>query len=187
VFPVSCCGPVRQHPRKYEIYSIPWLVFAVAMAVGTTCKHCNRVFRYGLNPSKIQWNLDLSTPQRSFPVFTMHHLWSRIKFHINNVIYFRIHRSPNCRFSAFIACKSRSRHSISLMAHLRKKLKRAIYVGSVLHTSATCGRLFVCMCVCIQSTHIYMRYILFASHMTFSFKSSILALVFSRDNLCSVV
>jgi hypothetical protein len=48
-------------------------------------------------------------------------------------------------------------------------------VGSVLHTSATCGRLYVC----IQYTRIYLRYILFASHVTFSFKSSILALVFS--------
>jgi hypothetical protein len=48
-------------------------------------------------------------------------------------------------------------------------------VGSVLHTSATCGRLYVC----IQSTHIYLRYILFVSHVTFSFKSSILASVFS--------
>jgi hypothetical protein len=115
-----------------------------------------------------------------FPVFTMRHLWSQIKFHINNVIYFRIHRSPNCRFSAFIACKSRSRHSISCMDFLawfvwEKNLKRAIYVGSVLHTSATCDRLYVC----IQSTCIYLRYILFASHVTFSFKSSILALVFS--------
>jgi hypothetical protein len=53
VFPASCCGPDRQHPRKYEIYSIPWLVFAVAVAVGATCKHCSRVFRYDLNPSKI--------------------------------------------------------------------------------------------------------------------------------------
>jgi hypothetical protein len=53
-----------------------------------------------------------------------------------------------------------------------KKLKRAINVGSVLHTSATCGRLYVC----IQSTRIYLHYIIFASHVTFSFKSSIFAL-----------
>jgi hypothetical protein len=53
-----------------------------------------------------------------------------------------------------------------------KKWKLAIYVGSVLHTSAICGRLYVC----IQSTHIYLRYIIFTSHVTFSFKSSILAL-----------
>jgi hypothetical protein len=53
-----------------------------------------------------------------------------------------------------------------------KKLKRAIYVGSVLHTSAICGRLFVC----IQSTRIYLCYFIFASHVTFSFESSILAL-----------
>jgi hypothetical protein len=62
------------------------------------------------------------------------------------------------------------------MVRLReKKLKPAIYVGSVLHTSATCGRLYVC----IHSTRIYLCYILFAFHMTFSFKSPILALVFS--------
>jgi hypothetical protein len=30
------------------------------------------------------------------------------------------------------------------MVHLKKKLKRAIYVGSVLRTSATRGRLYVC-------------------------------------------
>jgi hypothetical protein len=34
-----------------------------------------------------------------FLVFTMRHLWSRIEFHINNDIYFRIKRSANCRFS----------------------------------------------------------------------------------------
>jgi hypothetical protein len=105
------------------------------------------------------------------------HLWSRIKFHINNVIYFRINRSPNCRFSAYITCKSRSQHSIFHMDFLAwfvwgKKFKQAVYVGSLLHTSATCGRLYVC----IQSTHIYLHYIIFASHMTFSFESSILAL-----------
>jgi hypothetical protein len=112
-----------------------------------------------------------------FLVFTVRHLWSRIKFHINNIIYFHIHRSPNCRFSAFIACKSRSWHSICHMDFLtwfiwEKKLKRAIYVGSVLHTSATCGRLHVC----IQSTRIYLHYITFASHVTFSFESLMLAL-----------
>jgi hypothetical protein len=58
------------------------------------------------------------------------------------------------------------------MVRLRKKLKWAIYVGSVLHTSAICGRLYVC----IQSTSPYLRYIIFASHVTFSFESSILAL-----------
>jgi hypothetical protein len=45
-------------------------------------------------------------------------------------------------------------------------------VGSVLHTSAICGRLYVC----IQSTRIYLCYITFVSHVTFSFESSILAL-----------
>jgi hypothetical protein len=35
-------------------------------------------------------------------------------------------------------------HEFSCMVRLRKKLKRAIYVGSVLLTSATCGRLYVC-------------------------------------------
>jgi hypothetical protein len=74
-----------------------------------------------------------------FLVFIVRHLWSRIKFHVNNVTYFCIHRSPTYRFSAFITCKSRSRHSISHMDFLagfiwEKKLKRAIYVGSVLRT-----------------------------------------------------
>ena len=61
VFPVSCCGPDRQHPRKYEIYSIIWLVFAVPEAVGATCKYRSRVFRCDLNPSKIvlfTWQLE---------------------------------------------------------------------------------------------------------------------------------
>jgi hypothetical protein len=57
-----------------------------------------------------------------FPAFIVRHLWSRIKFHTNNVIYSRIHRSPNYRFTAFIVCKSRSRHSISRMDRLKKKL-----------------------------------------------------------------
>jgi hypothetical protein len=45
-------------------------------------------------------------------------------------------------------------------------------VESVLHTSATHGRLYVC----IQSTCIYLCYIIYASHVTFSFESSIFAL-----------
>jgi hypothetical protein len=99
-----------------------------------------------------------------YPVFIVRHIWSRIKFHINNVIYFRINRSPDRRFSAFIACKSRSRHSISHMDFLawfvwETKLKRAVYVVSVLHTSTTRGRLYVC----IQPTRIYLWYIIFAS------------------------
>lgn len=52
VFPVSCCGPDRQYPWKCELYSILLGVCAVAMAIGATCKHCSRVFRYDLNPSK---------------------------------------------------------------------------------------------------------------------------------------
>jgi hypothetical protein len=44
-------------------------------------------------------------------------------------------------------------------------------VGSVLHTSATHGRLYVC----IQPTRIYLWYIIFAAHVTFSFESSMLA------------
>ena len=43
-----------------------------------------------------------------------------MKFHINNVIYSRIHRSPNYRFTALIVCKSRSRR-ISRMDRLKKK------------------------------------------------------------------
>ena len=55
-----------------------------------------------------------------FPASTIRHFWSRIKFHINNVIYSRIHRSPNYRFPAFIECKSTSRHRISCMDRLKK-------------------------------------------------------------------
>jgi hypothetical protein len=54
----------------------------------------------------------------------------------------------------------------------KKKLKRAIYVGSVLYTSATRGRLYIC----IQSTCIYLCYIIYAPHVTFIFESSIFAL-----------
>ena len=32
-----------------------------------------------------------------FPACTVRHFWSRMKSHINNVIYSRIHRSPNYR------------------------------------------------------------------------------------------
>ena len=63
-----------------------------------------------------------------FPASTIRHFWSRIKFHINNVIYSRIHRSPNYHFPAFIVCKSTSRHRISRMDRLKKKLKRNICV-----------------------------------------------------------
>jgi hypothetical protein len=47
-----------------------------------------------------------------FLVFIVRHLCSQIKLHINNVIFAFI-VSANCRFCAFIACKSQSRHSIS--------------------------------------------------------------------------
>jgi hypothetical protein len=67
-----------------------------------------------------------------FPAYTIRHFWSRIKFHINNVIYSRIHRSPNYRFTAFIVCKSRSQHSISRMDRLKKKLNRSIYLHYIL-------------------------------------------------------
>ena len=56
-----------------------------------------------------------------FSACTVRNFWSRIKFHINNVIYFRIHRFPNYRFSALIVCKSRSRRSISRVDRLKKK------------------------------------------------------------------
>ena len=59
-----------------------------------------------------------------FPACTVRHFWSQMKFHINNVIYSRIHRSLNDRFTALIVCKSRSRRS---MDHLKKKLKRSNY------------------------------------------------------------
>jgi len=55
-----------------------------------------------------------------FPARTVRHVWSRMKFHINNVIYSRIYRSPNYRFTALIVCKSWSRRSISHMDRLKK-------------------------------------------------------------------
>ena len=58
-----------------------------------------------------------------FSACTVRNFWSRIKFHINNVIYSRIHRSPNYCFPALIVCKSRSRRSISRMDRLKKKIE----------------------------------------------------------------
>jgi hypothetical protein len=55
-----------------------------------------------------------------FPACTVRNFWSQIKFHINNVIYSRIHRSPNYRFPTLIVRKSRSRRSISRVDHLKK-------------------------------------------------------------------
>ena len=62
-----------------------------------------------------------------FPTCTVCHFWSRMKFHINNVIYSRIHRSPNYRFTALIVCKSQSQHNISRIDRLKKKLRWSIY------------------------------------------------------------
>ena len=58
-----------------------------------------------------------------FPACTVRHFWSRMKFRINNVIYSRIHRSPNYRFTALIVCKSWSLRSISRMDRLKKKIE----------------------------------------------------------------
>jgi hypothetical protein len=46
-----------------------------------------------------------------------------MKFHINNVIYSRIHHSPNYRFTALIVCKSRSQRNISHIDRLKKKFE----------------------------------------------------------------
>ena len=58
-----------------------------------------------------------------FSACTVRNFWSRIKFHINNVIYFHIHCSQNYRFSALIICKSRSRRGIFRMDRLKKKIE----------------------------------------------------------------
>jgi len=58
----------------------------------------------------IQWNLDLSFPQQSFSCMYRSPFLSWMKFHINNVIYSRIHRSPNYHFTALIVCKSPPQH-----------------------------------------------------------------------------
>ena len=63
-----------------------------------------------------------------FPACTVHHFWSRMKSHINNVIFSCIHRSPNYRFTALIVCKSRSWRGISRMDRLKKKLKWSNYL-----------------------------------------------------------
>jgi hypothetical protein len=66
-----------------------------------------------------------------FSACTVRHCWSQIKFHINNVIYSHIHRSPNYRFPAFV-CKSLSRHSISRMDRLKKnEAKYVLYLFCV--------------------------------------------------------
>ena len=62
-------------------------------------------------------------PRSIVPACTVRNFWSRIKFHINNIIYSRIHRSPNYRFPALIVCKSRSRRSISRVDRLKKKIE----------------------------------------------------------------
>jgi hypothetical protein len=78
-----------------------------------------------------------------FSVFTVRHLRSRIKSHINNVIFSRIHRFLEQPFSRIHSCKKRSRHSISrinfsasIEQSIEKKiLKRDIYVGTVYITA----------------------------------------------------
>ena len=70
-----------------------------------------------------------------FPASTIRHFWSRIKFHINNVIYSRIHRSPNYCFPAFIVCKSTSRHRISRMDHLKKNWSEVFALHSLWTTN----------------------------------------------------
>ena len=64
-----------------------------------------------------------------FPACAVRNFWSRMKFHINNVTYSRIHRSPNYRFPALIVCKSRSRRSISRMDHLKKKNWSKVFIN----------------------------------------------------------
>ena len=64
-----------------------------------------------------------------FSACTVRNFWSWIKFHINNVIYFRIHRFPNYRFSASIVCKSRSRRSISRVDRLKKKNWSKVFIN----------------------------------------------------------
>ena len=59
-----------------------------------------------------------------FPACTVHNFWSRIKFHINNFIFSRIHHSPNYRFTALIVRKSRSRRKISRMDRFKKMEKK---------------------------------------------------------------
>jgi hypothetical protein len=90
------------------------------------------------------------------PAPTTRHLWSRIKFHINNVIYYRIYHSPNYRFTTFIACKSRPRHRISRMARLRKKIEVSYLCG--IHVAHQCH---MWQTVCLYRLPVFICYILF--------------------------
>jgi hypothetical protein len=77
-----------------------------------------------LAANQVQWNLDLSISQCSFSRI-VRHLWSRIKFNINNVIYFCIHYSPNLWFFCLYRLKitfstQHFPHGFSCMVRLRK-------------------------------------------------------------------
>ena len=63
-----------------------------------------------------------------FPARTVRRFWSCMKFHINNIIYSRIHRFPNYRFTALIICKSRSQRSISRIDRLKKNIWSEVFI-----------------------------------------------------------
>ena len=67
-------------------------------------------------------------PRSIVPACTVRHIWSQMKFHINNVIYSHIHYSPNYHFTTLIVCKSQSWCSISRMDCLKKRNWSEVFI-----------------------------------------------------------
>ena len=113
-----------------------------------------------------------------FPTCTVHHFWSRMKFHINNVIYSRIHRSPNYCFTALIVCKSRSWRSISCKDRLKKKLKRCNYYLSYLSLDYRSGNTVMQSCFA-RGAQLRVRVISIISELYFVASGSVFSHVIS--------
>ena len=124
--------PILSHSLKMQC-AIHWVQIFKTLIIDILMKYKNTYLNHDTcnnQTDHLQYSGTSIYRSRNdrFPACTVRHFWSRIKFHINNVIYSRIHRSPNYRFTALIVCKSRSRRSISRMDRLKKKkLKRSIY------------------------------------------------------------
>jgi hypothetical protein len=110
-----------------------------------------------------------------FLVFIVRHLWSRIKFHINNVIYFCIHRSPDLSFSAFIVVNHVPDTAFATWIFLHGLFVKNNWSELFMWDPCCAPAPHVADCMYVQSTRIYLCYIIYASHVTFSFESSIFA------------
>jgi len=117
---------------QFQIQNVPATVTAIAVCVRTWLTifeaACTWLFDIGSGlclPSPLHYSGISIYHSRSdrFPACTIRHFCSRMKFHINNVIYSRIHCSLDYRFTALIVCKSRSQRSISRMDRLKKKFE----------------------------------------------------------------